>query len=92
MLVERVWAANDYRNFHYLIACPETGEALAIDPLVWKRCLDVASRRAGRSPRCSTRTSTAITPAAMTAWSARPARRCWRTPGQPAASAAWIAA
>jgi hydroxyacylglutathione hydrolase len=42
MLVERIWAANDYRNFHYLIACPDTGEALAIDPLVWKRCLEVA--------------------------------------------------
>ena len=42
MLLERVWAANDYRNFHYLIACPETGEALAVDPLVWQRCLDVA--------------------------------------------------
>ncbi len=42
MLLERVWAANDYRNFHYLIACPETGEALAVDPLEWRRCLDVA--------------------------------------------------
>ena len=45
MLIERVWAANDYRNFHYLIACPQSGEALAIDPLVWKRCLDVARDR-----------------------------------------------
>jgi len=45
MLVERVWAANDYRNFHYLIACPETGEALAIDPLVWQRCLEVAREK-----------------------------------------------
>lgn len=42
MLIERVWAANDYRNFHYLIACPETGEALAVDPLIWERCLEVA--------------------------------------------------
>jgi hydroxyacylglutathione hydrolase len=42
MLVERVWAANDLLNFHYLIACPETGEALAIDPLEWERCLAVA--------------------------------------------------
>jgi hydroxyacylglutathione hydrolase len=45
MLVERIWAANDYRNFHYLIACPETGEALAIDPLVWQLCLDAAKAR-----------------------------------------------
>jgi hydroxyacylglutathione hydrolase len=42
MLIERIWAANSYRNFHYLIACPETGEALAIDPLEWQRCLDAA--------------------------------------------------
>lgn len=45
MLVERIWAANDYRNFHYLIACPETGEALAIDPLEWRLCLDAAKAR-----------------------------------------------
>ncbi len=45
MLIERVWAANDFRNFHYLIACPETGEALAVDPLEWRRCLDAARGR-----------------------------------------------
>ena len=33
MIVEQIWTANAYRNFNYLIACPETGEALAIDPL-----------------------------------------------------------
>jgi hydroxyacylglutathione hydrolase len=42
MLVERIWSGNAYRNFHYLIACPETGEALAIDPLEWQLCLDAA--------------------------------------------------
>ncbi len=42
MLVERIWSGNDYRNFHYLIACPETGEALAVDPLEWQLCLDAA--------------------------------------------------
>ena len=42
MLIERVWAANDLRNFHYLVACPETGEALAIDPLEWRLCLTAA--------------------------------------------------
>jgi hydroxyacylglutathione hydrolase len=42
MLIERIWAANSYRNFHYLIASPQTGEALAIDPLEWQRCLDTA--------------------------------------------------
>ena len=33
MIVEQIYTANEYRNFNYLIACPETGEALAIDPL-----------------------------------------------------------
>jgi hydroxyacylglutathione hydrolase len=45
MLVERIWADNSLRNFHYLIACPQTGEALAIDPLVWERCLATARAR-----------------------------------------------
>jgi hydroxyacylglutathione hydrolase len=45
MLIERVWAANESRNFHYLVACPETGEALAIDPLEWGRCLSAARAR-----------------------------------------------
>ena len=45
MLVERIWADNDYRNFHYLVACPETGDALAIDPLDWRRCLEAARAR-----------------------------------------------
>lgn len=42
MLVEQIWTANALRNFNYLIACPETGEALAVDPLDHKRCLDMA--------------------------------------------------
>lgn len=42
MIVEQVWTANKFRNFNYLIACPETGEALAIDPLDHRKCLDVA--------------------------------------------------
>ncbi|HEY6457873.1 MAG TPA: hydroxyacylglutathione hydrolase [Steroidobacteraceae bacterium] len=45
MLIERVWAANELRNFHYLVACPETGEALAIDPLQWSLCLAAARQR-----------------------------------------------
>jgi hydroxyacylglutathione hydrolase len=45
MLIERIWSANPYRNFHYLLACPETGEALAIDPLEWRLCLDVAKAK-----------------------------------------------
>jgi len=44
MLVERIWSGNSLRNFHYLIVCPETGEALAVDPLEWRMCLTAAVR------------------------------------------------
>lgn len=39
MLIDRVWADNEGRNFHYLIACEQTHEALAVDPLNWQACL-----------------------------------------------------
>jgi len=42
MLVKQIWTANPYRNFNYLIACPETGEALAIDPFDSDKCLKAA--------------------------------------------------
>ncbi|MGF1623552.1 MAG: hydroxyacylglutathione hydrolase [Alphaproteobacteria bacterium] len=42
MIVEQIWTGNAYRNFNYLIACPETGEALAIDPLDHVKCLAAA--------------------------------------------------
>ena len=42
MIVEQVWTGNAYRNFNYLIACPETGDALAVDPLDFNKCLAVA--------------------------------------------------
>lgn len=45
MLVEQIWTANAWRNYNYLIACEETGEALAIDPLDHGRCLAHARRR-----------------------------------------------
>jgi hydroxyacylglutathione hydrolase len=44
MLIERIWAANDLRNFNYLIACSQTGEALVVDPLDARQCLDAARR------------------------------------------------
>ena len=44
MIVEQVWTGNAYRNFNYLIACPQTGEALAVDPLDHRKCLAVATR------------------------------------------------
>ena len=45
MIVEQVWTGNAYRNFNYLIACDETGEALAIDPLDHQKCLTRARER-----------------------------------------------
>jgi hydroxyacylglutathione hydrolase len=45
MLVEQIWTANAGRNFNYLIACEETGEALAIDPLDYEKCLRVAKAK-----------------------------------------------
>jgi hydroxyacylglutathione hydrolase len=45
MLTERIWSGNSLRNFHYLIACPESGEALAVDPLEWRLCLAAARQR-----------------------------------------------
>ena len=45
MLTERIWSGNALRNFHYLIACPESGEALAVDPLEWRLCLAAARER-----------------------------------------------
>src|SRR6188768_1477193 len=45
MLTERIWAANSLRNFHYLIACSETGEALIVDPLNASQCLTAARDR-----------------------------------------------
>ncbi len=43
MIVEQIWTGNAYRNFNYLIACPDTGEALAIDPLDFRKCLAAAA-------------------------------------------------
>ncbi len=45
MIVEQIWTGNAYRNFNYLIVCPESGEALAIDPLAHELCLATAKAR-----------------------------------------------
>jgi hydroxyacylglutathione hydrolase len=42
VIVEQIWTGNALRNFNYLIVCPETGEALAIDPLDHEKCLGLA--------------------------------------------------
>ncbi|NKB37447.1 MAG: MBL fold metallo-hydrolase [Gammaproteobacteria bacterium] len=45
MIIEQIWTGNNWRNFNYLIACPETGEALAIDPLDHEKCLHLAKSK-----------------------------------------------
>jgi hydroxyacylglutathione hydrolase len=42
MLIERLWVGNSLRNFNYLLACPDSGEALAIDPLDHRNVLALA--------------------------------------------------
>ena len=42
MIVKQIWTGNSYRNFNYLIACGETGEALAVDPLDHEKCYRAA--------------------------------------------------
>lgn len=44
MIVKQIYADNSLRNFHYLIACEETREAMIIDPLDVDRCLDAAKK------------------------------------------------
>ncbi len=39
VIVKQIWTGNAYRNFNYLIACLETGEALAVDLLDHEKCL-----------------------------------------------------
>jgi hydroxyacylglutathione hydrolase len=48
MIVEQIWTANAGRNFNYLIACGETGEALAVDPLDHEKCLAAARAKGWR--------------------------------------------
>jgi hydroxyacylglutathione hydrolase len=42
MHVERIWPDTRLRNYHYLVVCEQTGDALAIDPWDAKRVLAVA--------------------------------------------------
>jgi len=44
MIIEKIWTGNAFRNFNYLIVCPDTGEALAIDPLDHQQCLSIAKK------------------------------------------------
>jgi len=42
MIVKQLYADNPLRNFHYLIACEQTKEAMVIDPLDVDRCMSAA--------------------------------------------------
>jgi hydroxyacylglutathione hydrolase len=48
VIVERIWTGNSYRNFNYLVVCPETGDALAIDPLDHAKTLQAAKANGWR--------------------------------------------
>ncbi|MEM1152812.1 MAG: hydroxyacylglutathione hydrolase [Pseudomonadota bacterium] len=48
MLIEQIWTGNPFRNFNYLVACHESGEAMAIDPLDHEKCLGVARDKGWR--------------------------------------------
>ena len=52
MLVEQIWTGNDFRNFNYLVACPETGDALAIDPLNINNAFQSLKTRDGIFLKC----------------------------------------
>ena len=39
MIIKQIYTFNNYRNFNYLIGCPITREAVAIDPLASDLCL-----------------------------------------------------
>jgi hydroxyacylglutathione hydrolase len=44
MIVKQIYADNRLRNFHYLIGCEKTKEAMIIDPLDVDRCMDMAQK------------------------------------------------
>ncbi|MBS29050.1 MAG: hydroxyacylglutathione hydrolase [Alphaproteobacteria bacterium] len=45
MIVEQVWTGNSGRNFFYMVACSETGETVAIDPIDPPKCLAAAEKK-----------------------------------------------
>ena len=42
MIIKQIYTYNNYRNFNYIIACSSTREAILIDPLASRKCLEVA--------------------------------------------------
>ena len=49
MIVEQIWTGNAFRNFNYLIACGETGEAMAVDPLPLLRTCEALGSKPART-------------------------------------------
>ena len=45
MIIEQIWTGNAGRNFFYMVACSDTGETLAIDPIDPPKCLGTAKDR-----------------------------------------------
>jgi hydroxyacylglutathione hydrolase len=48
MHVERIWPDTRLRNYHYLVVCEETGDALAVDPWDAQLVLHAAKRQGWR--------------------------------------------
>ncbi len=48
MHVERLWPDTSLRNYHYLVVCTETGDALAVDPYDAGLMLETARRNGWR--------------------------------------------
>tara|TARA_B100001057_G_scaffold472398_1_gene535668 strand:+ start:4089 stop:4880 length:792 start_codon:yes stop_codon:yes gene_type:complete len=44
MIIKQIWVDNYLRNFNYLVACSKTGNAIAIDPLDHKTCIELAKK------------------------------------------------
>lgn len=44
MIVKSVFIDNALRNFNYIIACPDSGDALVIDPLAAEQCYQLAQQ------------------------------------------------
>jgi hydroxyacylglutathione hydrolase len=44
MLIEQIFIGNSLRNFNYVIGCPESREALVIDPLNADLCIEAAKK------------------------------------------------
>lgn len=45
MIVEQIYTDNSLRNFNYIIACPDTNEAIVVDPLRVDLILDLVAEK-----------------------------------------------